>query len=188
MLLPISEGRNSLKTHIHNTKTNQNNIPIKQIIKTAPNTAQLKSRKPFYKAFKTNFDVQEAWKTHWLEHQTTGGNLITDPTKPIPDFFPTSRKQWSIANRIRSRQTRIAVTSIAGVSLNSPTCPKCIKLLQDLDDFIKNCLLTKLTGGFKSTNECDMNFKNRIETANVKVQSYEDNDEFAYEQPRCVEV
>ena len=44
-----------------------NNIPIKKIIATAPNTARLKSRKPFYRILKTNFDIQEAWKTHWLK-------------------------------------------------------------------------------------------------------------------------
>ena len=62
---------------------------MKQIIETAPNTARLKSLKPFYKTLKTNFVIQVAWKTHWLEHQPTG-DLITDRTKPLPGFLITS--------------------------------------------------------------------------------------------------
>ena len=37
-----------------------NNIPIKKIFETAPNTFRLKSRKPFHKTLKTNFDIQKA--------------------------------------------------------------------------------------------------------------------------------
>ena len=95
---------------------------------------------------------------NWLEHQPSGGNLITDPTKPIPGFFTASRKQSTvIANRIRSQHARTAVNLHHYGLLNSPTCSKCNKLLQDLDHLIKDCSFTKLTGSFKSANECDMN-------------------------------
>ena len=61
--------------------------------------------------------------------------------------------------------------------LNSPTCQKYNELRQDSDHPTKDCSLTKLSGCFKSANECDINFKNWIETADVKVWPYEDDDD-----------
>ena len=55
------------KAHLQ-SKNLSYNIPIKKIIETASNTARQKSLKPFYKTLKTNFEIQEAWKTDWLEH------------------------------------------------------------------------------------------------------------------------
>ena len=100
------------------------NIPIKKIIETARSTTRLKSRKPFYRSLKTRFDIYREWKTHWKEHQPKGGNLVTDPTEPSPEFSTASRKQWTIANRIRSRHAKTAVNLHRCGSLESPTLPK----------------------------------------------------------------
>ena len=94
LLLPISEGRNSLKTHIYSWK----------FCKTTPQSN--KSLKPHQLAYSPTqvtqtllqstqkiLILQEAWKTHCLKQQPTGGNLITDPTKPLPGFLATSQKQ-----------------------------------------------------------------------------------------------
>ena len=155
------------KTLIYDRKTYQTTSQSRKSLKLR-HTFRLKSRKPFHKTLKTNFDIQKAWKTHRLEHQPTKRNLVTDPIKSLPRFFTTSRKQWTIVNRTKPRHARTTVNLRHWGLLNFPMCSKCNKLSQDLDHLNKDWSLTKLTGGLKSADECDMNFKNWTETADIK--------------------
>ena len=64
-IAPPHLRRQKLTENAHQQLENlSDNIPIKKIIETAPNTARLKTRKPFNRSLKTRFDIYEARKTH----------------------------------------------------------------------------------------------------------------------------
>ena len=81
-------------------------------------------------------NLQEKWKQDWHENIPTGGDLIEDPTNLQPSFHPLTRKQWTTANRIRTRHGRTAANLHKWSHWISPTCRKCHDARQDRDHIV----------------------------------------------------
>ena len=69
---------------LQNLKNTPANTPLAQVFNEAPKTSRLKSRKPFYKSERHNFDITEQWKKGWTENAPQGGHLIDNPTTILP--------------------------------------------------------------------------------------------------------
>ena len=105
--------------------------PLKQTIKEAPTTTRLKSRRPFYSKQTNDFKLQEKWKEQLQENIPTGRDLVEDPTNSQPGSHSLTRKQWTTANRIRTRHGRTAANLHEWGYWGSPTRPKCFAAPQD---------------------------------------------------------
>ena len=146
------------------------NIPLKQTITNAPNTTRLKSCKPFYKSYKKNFDINTEWRTQWDNRIPAGGNLVTDPTQPLPGFDSANRSQWVTANRLRCRHARTAVNMYRWNLADSPICPAYRNVPQNTDHLVLECPMTKIPGGYETINECGAELQKWIsDNVNVKV-------------------
>ena len=79
-----SHLRRELATQRQHNRLNSTEVetPLKQILKEAPTTTRLKSRRPFYFTQTNDFNLQEKLKEEWQENIPTGGHLIEDPTNP----------------------------------------------------------------------------------------------------------
>ena len=176
--------------HLRGQETTQrihdlpNDIPLRQVTQNAPTTKRLKSRKLFYNSNNSNFDVHTAWKTYWQKHKPVGADLITDLTKALLGFSTATRKMWSTANRMRSRQARTASNLNRWGLLDSPTCNEAP---QDTDHLVIKCQNTKLTGGYTIVSQCGQNFKNWIDNMMVNVwRPYDDDDRRRLNRPTTV--
>ena len=143
--------------------------PLKTVLHTAPASDRLKSRKPFYKTFTPDFNVKEAWRVEWNNKLPPGGNLVSDPTKPLPGFKTLTRKQWVQANRIRSRCGRTAKNLHRWGYRDSPTCPQCKATDQDMDHLILHCTRTAITGGYQTAHDARDEFCNWLAEINPGV-------------------
>ena len=152
---------------IHNT---QDNIPLKQIVDTAPTTTRLKSRKPFYKTYNETFDIETAWKDEWNHRKPRGGELIEDPTKiPLPGFQTLTRKQWTMCNRIRSKNGRTASNLHRWGYVTSPNCPFCNDSIQTMDHIITSCPATSPPGGYEMIHEADEKFMEWLDNCGLEM-------------------
>jgi len=85
--------------HIHSMNEN---IHLKKTVADAPATTSLKPPRPFYNSEK-QFDIISAWLEYWKNNPPTGGDVIEDPTVPLPGFHTATRRQWLTANRLRAQ-------------------------------------------------------------------------------------
>ena len=145
------------------------NTPLKIISDGAPTTSRLKSRKPFYRAEKIDFDIKEAWSAEWREHLPKGGELVEDPTDPLPGFFHLPRKQWSQINRLRCGHGKTAANLYKWYLRDSPTCPACQMSPQDTDHLVLHCPITSIPGGYQTIHEASQDFMNWTENINLEV-------------------
>ena len=132
-------------------------------------TERLKSRKPFHKAYTPNFSAKEAWQTEWYNNLPPGGNLVADPTKPLPGLKTLKRKQWVQSNRIISKCGRTAVNLHRWGYIDSPTCPSCRTADQDMDHLILHCPQTAITGGYQAIHDADEDFCNWLAESHIGV-------------------
>ena len=123
-------------------------IPLKQVYDEAPRTSRLKSRKPFYQSELEAFDSQEAWRAEWEENTPTGGDLIEDPTQPIPGYKDLKRKHWVTINRLRTRHAKTAYSMHKWKLKDSPLCPRCKSAEETTDHIVLHCPETKIEGGY----------------------------------------
>ena len=126
----------------------------------APTTSRLKSRKPFYRLEKINFNIKEAWSAEWDEHL---------PTEPLPGFFHLPRKQWSQINRLRCGQGKTAANLYKWGLRDSPTCPACQMSPQNTDHLVLHCPITSIPGGYQTIHEAGQEFTNWPENINLEV-------------------
>ena len=118
--------KRELATQRQHNRLNSTEIEtqLKQIMKEAPTTTTLKSRRPFYSTQTNDYNLQEKRKKEWQESILTG-DLLEDPTSPQPGFHSLTRKQWTRANRIRIWHGRTAANLHKWGYWNFPTCTKC---------------------------------------------------------------
>ena len=154
---------------IQNVKEDTRDLPIKKILHDAPHTSRLKSRNPFYKSEKENFNAQEAWREEWTNDMPRGGDIIVDPTQRLPGFSTSSRKQWVSANRIRTRHCRTAANQHRWKQIESPMCPKCNQAPQDTDHLVLHCPVTRLEGGYAMAHQSEEAFLNWLDEHNLEV-------------------
>ena len=122
------------------------NIPLKQIVNTAPTSSRLKSRKPFYKSEQEQYCLDDAWRREWQQLSPRGCNLVQDPTTPLPGFDSAKRRYWTAANRLRSGHGRTAVDMHRWKLWDSPICPRCQLAPQDTDHLVLQCPDTLIQG------------------------------------------
>ena len=134
------------------------NTPLQCMLEQAPATSRLKSRKPFYKSGREDFSIKVAWRNEWQQKLPRGGDLIQDPTKPLPGFDTLTRRQWTLSNRIRSGQGRTAVNMHRWGLRESPLCPACQEAAQDTDHLVLHCPITRIPGGYETINEAGESF------------------------------
>ena len=120
--------------------------PLKQVIDEAPVTSRLKSRKPFYKATKENYETKEAWRNEWRQNLPRQGEVIPDPTKPLPGFHHLTRRQWTQANRLLTGHGKTAANLHRWGYQESPMCPACHEAPQDTDHLVLHCPITAIPG------------------------------------------
>ncbi|GFR93120.1 hypothetical protein ElyMa_004371300 [Elysia marginata] len=48
------------------------------------------------------------WRKEWENNIPTGGNIITNPTQPLPGFTTLKRKHWVITNKVPTRCAKTA--------------------------------------------------------------------------------
>ena len=154
---------------IQNVKEDTRDLPIKKILHDAPHTSRLKSRNPFYKSEKENFNAQEAWREEWTNDMPRGGDIIVDPTQRQPGFSTSSRKQWVSANRIRTRHCRTAANQHRWKQIESPMCPKCNQAPQDTDHLVLHCPVTRLEGGYATAHQSEKAFLDWLDEHNLEV-------------------
>ena len=154
---------------INNLENSQQEIPLQKILRDAPTTSRLKSRKPFYKAKIDDFNLTEAWRDEWRSNTPKGGEIIADPSQQLPGFQSSSRKEWVTANRLRTRHAKTAVNMHRWGQNDSPLCPRCKEAPQDTDHLVLHCPETRLEGGYHSVNNSNDDFKVWIKSKNVEV-------------------
>ena len=145
------------------------NIPLKQIVNTAPTSSRLKSRKPFYKSEQEQYCLDDAWRREWQQLSPHGCNLVQDPTTPLPGFDSAKRRYWTAANRLRSGHGRTAVNMHRWKLWDSPICPRCQLAPQDTDHLVLQCPDTLIQGGYNSIHEAGQTFEDWIDDRNVEV-------------------
>ena len=154
---------------VSNLENSQQEIPLQKILRDAPTTSRLKSRKPFYKAKIDDFNLTEAWREEWRSNTPKGGESIADPSLQLPGFKTSSRKEWVTANRLRTRHAKTAVNMHRWGQIDSPLCPRCKEAPQDTDHLVLHCPETRLEGGYQSVNNSNDDFKAWIKSKNVGV-------------------
>nr|CAB3266991.1 reverse transcriptase [Phallusia mammillata] len=156
---PHLRRRASAMKMIQNLQTLPEEIPLTKIIRQAPKTRRLKSRHPIYNLETDNtFDMTEKWKQYWFNNMPAGGELVDDPTTPLPGFDLAHRRNWVAANRLRSKHARTAHMLQRWGERTSSECPHCGADKQDTDHLVLKCPTTKLQGGYRTVHECDTAF------------------------------
>ena len=97
----------------------------RRIVESAPHTSRLSSRNPFYKCSNPDFDLEHTWRGEWAQAAPLGGEYVRDPCEPLPGFHTTSKRQWTLANRIRSGHGRTAHNLHRWGYVESALCPFC---------------------------------------------------------------
>ena len=154
---------------IETVNTTEKDIPLKEILSSAPKTSRLKSRRPFYLSADKNFNLNESWRREWRNNTPAGGDIIVDPTIRLPGFQECSRKEWVTANRIRSRHNRTEKTLFRWGMKDSPICPKCQEAPQDTDHLVLHCPSTSLEGGYETVNRAEETFRTWIQDNKFEV-------------------
>lgn len=144
-------------------------IPLKSVLRSAPVTRRLRSRRPFYHSENPNFSLIEKWRGEWAQFRPPGGDLVDDPTEPLPGFRELNRRQWVQANRIRSKCGRTAATLHRWGYRDSPICPECGEESQDMDHAILRCPRTSIAGGYVSVHRADQDFNDWLSNTNFEV-------------------
>ena len=122
--------------------------PLESIIRDAPHTSRLKSRRPFYHVERNEkFNLKEAWRKEWSEKGLKRGNLVSNPCRKQPGFDSGTRRQWVFANRLRTGHARTAANLHRWGLISSPICPRCKQAPQNLRHLVRECEMTKLPGG-----------------------------------------
>ena len=145
------------------------NIPLKEVMNNAPITSRLKSRRPFYKAGIDDYDQTEQCRKEWKQSTPKGGSIIEDPTKRLPGFEKSPRKQWITSNRLLTGHGRTASNMYKWRLRDSPTCQRCNEAPETTDHIVLHCPISKLEGGYKTILESDELLKTWIELFNVEV-------------------
>ena len=156
------------KQHIRVTRLDSR-TPLRSVLDAAPDTRRLRSRKPFYDSLKPDFSLENKWRQEWNDDLPRGGDLVTDPTQPLPGFQTLRRKEWAQANRIRSQCGRTAGNLHRWGYRDSPICPACRAAPQDMDHMILHCPQTAVPGGYPTVHETGQTFCNWIAEQNVEV-------------------
>ena len=144
------------------------NNPLKEICNSAPYSARLKLRKPYYKSRSENFAIIESWKREWADNAPRGGHLITDPTIKT-NGFDSKRKYWTTRNRLLTGHARTGHTMHKWKLRNSPTCPRCQNSPETTDHIVLHCPFTKLDGGYETVLKCDDSFKDWVEKHDLEM-------------------
>ena len=144
-------------------------IPLKQIVESAPTTTRLRSRRPFYKSELEDFNPIESWRSEWANNTPTGGNLIGDPTQPVPGFGVQTRKHWVVSNRLLSRHGRTAANMHKWGLKDSQICPRCNGAPETSDHIVLHCRVTKLDGGYQTILNAGENLTNWIDQHKLEV-------------------
>ena len=166
-----SHLRSELATQRQHSRLNSTEIEtqLKQIMKEAPTTTKIKSRQPFYTKRANDFNLRDKWKQEWKENIPTRGDLVEDLTNPQPGFRSLTRKQWTIANRIRTRHGKTAENLHKWGYRDSPTCPKCHAAPQDMGHIVFYCPSTSLPKGYAAIHEAEMDFINWLDDIGLGV-------------------
>jgi len=144
------------------------NIALTKTVAHAPTTTRLKSRRPFYNSEK-QFYVISAWLEYWKNYPPTGGDVIEDPTVPLPRFHTATRRQWVTANRLRAKQAKTSQTLHRwGVSQN-PRCPYCDAPKQTVDHLVLTYPITHIRGDYHTIQECGEDFQTWLKDIDVNV-------------------
>ena len=144
-------------------------ILLKIIFNQAPETARLKSRKPFYKSRINNYSEIGAWQREWVHNIPRGGEIIVDPTKRLPGFGSCSRGQWTASNRLLCKHGRVAANIHRWGLAQSPECPRCHGEEQTVDHLVLRCPETAIGGAFEAVLQCDEYFKSWLREGRVEV-------------------
>ena len=142
---------------------------LKTALLSEPTSNMLKSRKPFYNSLIPDSSITETWHAEWTNKQPPGGDLVSDPTKPLPGLKTLNRHQWVQANRIRSRCGRTAANLHRWSYRDSPTCPHCGTGDQNMDHLILHCPQTAITGGYQTVHDAGQDFSNWLTDTNIGV-------------------
>ena len=78
------------------TQLNQT-VQLSRVLNDAPSSSRLRARRPFFKSRVEGFDL------------SCRGEYVEVPTKQPPDFDKFTRKQCTVANRLRTRHGRTKV-------------------------------------------------------------------------------
>ena len=154
---------------INQLEETPDDIPLKQMVNSAPSTSRLKSRRPFYRSKLDGFNVTDAWTAEWTQDIPRGGHVIKDPTVTLPGFKDSKRKYWVTANRLRTGHGRTASNMHRWQLRESPACPRCGGESETTDHIILDCHTTKLEGGYETVHNCDDILKAWIDKFNVEV-------------------
>jgi len=144
------------------------NIPLKKTVAHAPTATRLKSRRPFYNSEK-QFDISSAWLDYWKNNLPTGGDVIEDPTVPLPGFHTATTHQWVTANRLSAKQAKTSQTLHQwGVSQN-PKCPYGHAPKETVDHLFLTCPNTHIRGSYYTIQACGEDFQTCLKDINVNV-------------------
>ena len=147
----------------------EDNIPLKRVMKSAPTSSRLRSRRPFYKVEANNSTLFERWKEEWARNKPNGGSIIEDPTQRPPGFEKSTRKQWVTSNRLLTGHGRTASNMHKWGLRESPICQRCGETPETTDYIVLQCPVSRLKGGYKTVLECDDPLKTWIDSFRVEV-------------------
>ena len=116
----------------------------RRIAESAPHTSRLSSRNPFYKCFNPDFDLEHTWRDEWAQTTPLGGEYVRDPCEPLPGFHTKSKRQWTLANRIRSGHGRTAHNLHRWGYVESALCPYRQEDSQDMNRIVLHCPTTRI--------------------------------------------
>ena len=126
--------------------------PLTRIVREAPKTRRLKTRKPFYAAGKEGYDAQKAWESEWASNLPSGAEVVQQLGHKLPGFAE-GRKYWVAANRLRARTARVAALVHKWGERNTPLCPFGCKIKQDVDHLVSICPTTRIPSGHRAVHE-----------------------------------
>ena len=143
--------------------------PLRKIMEDIPTSNRLISRKPFYRVPISNQGLADRWRARWLGCVPEGGEVVVNPTEPVPGYEGCSRRLWVTRNRLLTRHGRTRARLCRWGNIEDPICTRCGLEPETTDHIVLHCPHTAIDGGYETLYLCGDAFASWMRNLDLRV-------------------